>query len=120
MMCTLFTFIAVKVVLAQLEGSGRGNLAAYDAAAYKDLTDLIDKYPLKNGDEWLDRLIQVNQPLAVRIMEVRAAYAEEDFEWENCQRVANKSIKDGNVKLMRKFAEASLAASLGTPQPTEE
>ena len=41
---------------------------------------------------------------AIRIMEVRAAYCQTDFEWEQFQRVANQEIQDSNVRLMRKHA----------------
>lgn len=48
---------------------------------------------------------------ALRIMEVREAYAAEDFEWDMCQKVALKDLKEGNIKLMRDAAVASLTAA---------
>ena len=38
-------------------------------------------------------------------MEVREAYAKEDFEWDHFQRLSSEIIKAGNVKLMRQHAE---------------
>eukprot|EP00976_Prorocentrum_cordatum_P078731 1183246-Prorocentrum_minimum.AAC.3 len=35
--------------------------------------------------------------------QVRQAYAEEDFEWDNCQRLAIKDIKEANFRLQREF-----------------
>ena len=42
---SLFTFAAAKIVLAQLEGSGRGGLAAYDKAAYDALSAALVGWP---------------------------------------------------------------------------
>jgi hypothetical protein len=49
---------------------------------------------------------------ALRLMEVRVAYATEDFEWDNLQRLSTKDLVDGNVRIMRRLAAASLAAAL--------
>jgi len=42
---SLFTFAAAKIVLAQLEGSGRGGLAAYDKGAYDALSAALLGWP---------------------------------------------------------------------------
>ena len=42
-------------------------------------------------------------------MEVRAAYAEVDFEWDNLQRVCAADLRAANVGLMRRHAEARFA-----------
>lgn len=47
-------------MLAQLEGSGRGALGAYDSAAYTDLYDMLHNEPMSDGDVWLLRLMQRN------------------------------------------------------------
>eukprot|EP00798_Chlamydomonas_sp_ICE-L_P020842 gene20842-27674_t len=70
-----FTFVAVKIILAQLSGS------------------------------------------ALRVMEVRAAYCNEDFEFDQLERLSKKGIKDSNIELMRNSATASLSASLDTAPP---
>lgn len=114
---TLFTFIAARVVLAQLQGSGRGELAAYDQQAYRDLSQHLQQVPLKDGDEWVAQLMRQNSALALRVMEVRAAYASEDFEWDNLQKLAVRDTKAANTRLMRQSAAASLAASFTTDQP---
>jgi len=49
---------------------------------------------------------------ALRIMDVRDAYAREDFEWDQLQRLAVQGTKEANVRLMRSSATASLKASL--------
>jgi len=45
-------------------------------------------------------------------MEVREAYAAEDFEWEQLKRLATRGISDGNLRLMRQRATASLRAEV--------
>ncbi|KAK9805283.1 hypothetical protein WJX72_010898 [[Myrmecia] bisecta] len=111
---TLFTFIAVKIVLAQLEGSGRGSLASYNATDYQDLTTFLEEVPLRDGDAWLTLLLRRNEMLALRIMEVRAAYSVEDFEWESCKKLAVNDIKNANVKMMRQYATDAFKRAVGT------
>lgn len=54
---------ALQVVLAQLEGSGRGALAAYNEKAYTDLNTQLQEVPIKDGDEWLGLLMRRNSAL---------------------------------------------------------
>jgi hypothetical protein len=37
----------------------------------------------------------------MRVLEVRAAYVSEEFEWDNCRRLAVDHMKDANVTIMR-------------------
>ena len=46
---------------------------------------------------------------AMRIMDVRAAYCVEDFEWEMCRKIARQDMKDANVNLMRQYADIAFA-----------
>ncbi len=46
-------------------------------------------------------------------MEVREAYCSEDFEWEQCRRVATEGIKDSNVRLLRQYATERFSSGLG-------
>ncbi|KAK9909294.1 hypothetical protein WJX75_000097 [Coccomyxa subellipsoidea] len=82
---TLFTFCAAKIVMAQLEGSGRGGLGSYNADAYQDLSTFLQEQPMRDGDAWLELLLKKNEMLALRVLEVRKAYCEEDFEWDMCR-----------------------------------
>ncbi len=52
-----------RIILAQLEGSGRGALGSYNKAAYEDLQQFIQDHPLKDGDEWLQLLLRRNSML---------------------------------------------------------
>jgi hypothetical protein len=158
---TLFTFAAAKIILAQLEGSGRGGLAAYDKKGYDDLSAALARFnepaappgraescggeeeedeeeeeeeeearrsrtsretstcspsssssssaapPKKSafgggkGDLWLAELSRKNPALALRVMEVRAAYAAEDFEWDQCRRLATEGLAEANLDILK-------------------
>lgn len=65
---------------------------------------------LKQGLEQCARLVHAG----VRVMEVRAAYAELDFEWDHCKRLATEGVKEANVRLMREFAAERFASSLAS------
>lgn len=75
---SLFTFAAAKIVLAQLEGSGRGGLRAYDGEAYAALSSALEAWSspapappgpgLTRADAWLAALARVHLPAALRVM----------------------------------------------------
>ena len=52
-----------RIVLAQLEGSGRGALASMNPRSYEDLVGLIQEHPMTDGDAWLKLLIVKNEML---------------------------------------------------------
>ncbi len=52
-----------RIVLAQLEGSGRGSLASYNAEAYDALTTMLQDEPMRDGDAWLEKLLTRNEML---------------------------------------------------------
>eukprot|EP00879_Flechtneria_rotunda_P031595 GHRR01034532.1.p1 GENE.GHRR01034532.1~~GHRR01034532.1.p1 ORF type:complete len:222 (+),score=58.06 GHRR01034532.1:131-796(+) len=107
----LFTFIAAKIVLAQLEGSGRGSLASYNYEQYNILYKQLQDSPLTDAHSWLNQLMQKDRALALRLMVVRDAYCKEDFEWDQLQHLSHNAIKDSNIQLMRQAATASLIAT---------
>ena len=59
----MFFYTLCRIVLAQLEGSGRGALGSYNAQAYTDLSSFVQENPLKDGDEWLGLLMKRNEML---------------------------------------------------------
>lgn len=102
--------------MAQLEGSGRGGLAAYDKKGYDDLAAALATFNDEpsggggsggsgsgggKGDLWLEKLSKKNPSLALRLMEVRAAYAAENFEWENCRRLATEGLAAANLDILK-------------------
>lgn len=54
-------------------------------------------------------------PAAVRVMEVRAAYAADDFEWDQCARLVGEATQAANVAIMRRHASARFERSLREP-----
>ncbi|KAL0031954.1 hypothetical protein WJX79_008348 [Trebouxia sp. C0005] len=106
---TMFTFVACKVVLSQLAGRGRGEIGAYNTEHYSLLMTMLEEKPMKDGDEWLSTMMRKDKMLAMRIMDVRAAYCVEDFEWEMCRKIARQDMKDANVNLMRQYADIAFA-----------
>ena len=52
-----------RIVMAQLEGSGRGGLGSYNTGAYQDLTEFLHAYPMRDGDAWLELLLKKNEML---------------------------------------------------------
>lgn len=79
----LFTFCAAKIILAQLEGSGRGSLGSFNANQYQLLTDHLANMSTSDPEAWLRSLLAKDPALALRVMEVRRAYCStsEGFEW---------------------------------------
>lgn len=119
MLRTLFTFVAAKVILDQLEGSGRGSLASYNTESYEELHQFLVDVPMKDGDAWLTALMQQNSMLAVRVMEVRDAYCESDFEWDTLKWMATREMKGANTKLMQNHAENAFVRMMA-PDPEGE
>ncbi|KAK9821415.1 hypothetical protein WJX81_001169 [Elliptochloris bilobata] len=115
---TLFTFCAVKIIMSQLSGSGRGGLGAYNSQQYDALEAFLEEEPLRDGDAWLKGLLKRNEMLALRIMEVRQAYACESFEWDQLRRLVERGGQDANVKLLRGQAEEAFLRQ-GAPGPVE-
>ena len=48
---------------AQMSGSGRGNLGAYNSEGYARLRRLLEEVPFRDGDAWLETLMQEDPAL---------------------------------------------------------
>ncbi|WOH09234.1 hypothetical protein DCAR_0728690 [Daucus carota subsp. sativus] len=97
-MHNFFTYIAVRIVGAQLE--------SYNTEAHKDLMEFLDKNSLNDGDKFCAALMRESprhKGLAMRILEVRSAYCKNDFEWDNLQRLASQMADESDTKLMRDY-----------------
>ncbi|XP_030552986.1 chaperonin-like RBCX protein 1, chloroplastic [Rhodamnia argentea] len=93
-----FTYIAVRIVSAQLE--------SYNREAYNELAEFLSRHSLNDGDKFCAELMRESsrhQALALRILEVRSAYCKQDFEWDNLKRVASKMMDEANTRLMREY-----------------
>lgn len=113
LLVALFTHLAARIVLAQLSGSGRGALGAYSASSYATLEGLLREVKVDpaDPDAWLGELMRRDQALAVRVMEVRRAYASSQFEFGSLERLSKKMVGRGNLSVMRDQAARSLRAT---------
>ncbi|XP_019171743.1 PREDICTED: chaperonin-like RBCX protein 1, chloroplastic isoform X1 [Ipomoea nil] len=93
-----FNFIAVKIVVAQLQ--------RYNREAYQELMEFLERNSLNDGDKFCEKLMRESprhKKLALRIMEVRSAYCKDDFEWEHLQSLSSKMMNEYNTRLMRDY-----------------
>ncbi|KAL6596228.1 hypothetical protein ACP70R_047592 [Stipagrostis hirtigluma subsp. patula] len=93
-----FNYIAVRIVLAQLE--------SYNREAYVELKEFVSRTPLNDAEIFCKKLIRESprhKGLAMRILEVRSAYAKTDFEWDNLKKLSFKMVDEANTKLMRDY-----------------
>ncbi|XP_006659412.1 chaperonin-like RBCX protein 1, chloroplastic [Oryza brachyantha] len=93
-----FNYIAVRVVLTQLE--------SYNREAYGELMEFVNRNSLNDADTFCKKLIRESprhKQLAMRILEVRSAYVKNDFEWDNLKRLSFKMVDEANTRLMRDY-----------------
>lgn len=126
MMNAMLTYVSTWIVIAQLENVAPRRSVASDEDAGPDgegeakrvvdqhafLLDYLEANPCRDGDAWIAGLVRENPTLAERIMAVRTAYAEVDFEWHNVKRLTLEGVRAGNERAMREwFASAVGVAS---------
>ena len=109
---TLFTMVAVRIVLAQEEGydnEGGGGTPTSIA-----LGKFLEENPLRDGNEWLQKMLECEQTelrlIALRLIEVRRAYAESQFDFNEVRNTARLEIEKDNDKLMVDYMKQSLCA----------
>uniref|UniRef100_A0ACD5ZPW1 Uncharacterized protein n=1 Tax=Avena sativa TaxID=4498 RepID=A0ACD5ZPW1_AVESA len=93
-----FNYVAVKIVLAQLE--------SYNREAYAELKEFASRNSVNDADSFCKNLIRESprhKALAMRILEVRSAYMKNDFEWDNLKKLSFKMVDEANTKLMRDY-----------------
>jgi len=72
---------------------------------------LVLSHPLPHGPNRPPTQPTAFIATALRVIEVRDAYARDGFEWDQLQRLVIRDTKTANLKLMRRVAEASLRAA---------
>ncbi|KAL5668153.1 hypothetical protein ACJX0J_020374, partial [Zea mays] len=80
-----FNYIAVSIVLAQLE--------SYNREAYLELKEFISRTSLNDAEIFCEKLMRESprlKGLALRILEVRSAYVKNEFEWDNLKELSFK------------------------------
>jgi hypothetical protein len=139
MMESMFTYIACWIVIDQTEnaapkintadGTDGANQDAQDVDSdsatrevrrvvnvHEFLLNFLEANPVKDADAFMRLLSKASPEIAMRVMEVRAAYAEDDFEWQNSRRLALENMRKVNGDVMREHATAALAASMVTSE----
>ena len=125
LMNAMITYVSAWIVLAQLENvAPRSSLEGEDGGfdgerettrvvdSHEFLLDYLEVNPVKDGEEWLTTLTSVNPTLGERIMAVRLAYAELDFEWANVKKVCVQDITAGNERAMRAWLKSAVPQSV--------
>lgn len=112
----LFTMVAVRVVMAQEQGYDNEGGAMTET--YRGLQDYLEKNPLRDGNKWLEQLMRhedSNMRLtALRLLEVRKAYASGQFDFKNMHELAVEELKSENDKLMADYVTDSMNISMGS------
>ena len=124
LMNAMLTYVSAWIVISQLENvAPRRSVAGEDAGedgegearrvttSHEFLLDYLEANPVRDGEQWLIALTRVNPTLAERIMAVRRAYAEEDFEWHNVAKLTSESIAAGNERAMREWLKSAVPQS---------
>jgi hypothetical protein len=109
---TLFTMVAVRIVLAQEEGYD--NECGGGTPTSIALGKFLEENPLRDGNEWLQKMLECEQTelrlIALRLIEVRRAYAESQFDFNEVRNTARLEIEKDNDKLMVDYMKQSLSA----------
>jgi hypothetical protein len=67
---------------------------------------------------WLAKLMKHDQPrmrmVAVRVIEVRKVYSEQEFDWERAKSLAMSSMKDDTLTFQRHLLEANVSFDDGS------
>ena len=125
MLNAMITYVSAWIVIGQLENvAPRRSLAGEDAnernesndeaqrvtTSHDFLLDYLESNPVRYGDSWLTELTKVNPTLGERIGTVRVAYASDDFEWKNVEKLCVKSMVVGNETAMREWIKGATTA----------
>jgi len=109
---TLFTMVAVRIVMAQEEGYDNGGGGGTPTSIA--LGKFLEENPLRDGNEWLQKMLECEQTelrlIALRLIEVRRAYAESQFDFNEVRNTARLEIEKDNDKLMVDYMKHSLSA----------
>mmetsp|Transcript_32646 Transcript_32646/g.92584 ORF Transcript_32646/g.92584 Transcript_32646/m.92584 type:complete len:214 (+) Transcript_32646:467-1108(+) len=107
---TLFTYVAVRVVMEQMSGS------RHRSPMYNRLRDYInDEEPIRDGSQWLGRLMRHTDNemrlLALRIMETREIYMDNNFDWDDLREVTEINLKKDNADLKKQWIVECMSAT---------
>merc|ERR1719356_1017317 len=114
---TLFTQAAIRVVMMQEETYHNEAVDPRSMPVTRALTKAIEERPVDNGDAWLAAMMVHEDAevrfAAIRVLETRAVYAKEGFDWEQLVREGTESVELANQRLMRDFFERKMGGAAG-------
>ncbi|XP_041993375.1 chaperonin-like RBCX protein 1, chloroplastic isoform X2 [Salvia splendens] len=95
-----FTYVAVRIVIAQLE--------SYNEEAYADMMKFMKNHSVDDGDKFCaDLMRESSNHKALRTFYPSLinyfADIRGDFEWDNLHRLSQKMVEDRNTKVMRDY-----------------
>lgn len=110
----LHTFVAARVCMAQADG--QGNECSEDVNVSKITSaflETLERHPMRDsGSDFIEKLLESadaeTRLAAVRLIEVRRAWAEDDFDWEEMKRLALEHIETQRLDMLREHARRSL------------
>ena len=77
--------------------------------------DFLSANPLRDGNEWLAKLMREPdndlRVTALRIIETRRVFAESEFNWEICERVAREETAEDTLQMTKDFLSRGLEGS---------
>ena len=127
----MFTYVAAHIVAAQLMnlspristpdgtsslGSDGESEARRVGDSYDFLMEFLAQNPVRSGDDWLRALARAAPALAARVAEVRAQYAERDFEWDVTRRLVRDETSAANLTIMREWAAGAVVGRLSSDE----
>ncbi|TVU05811.1 hypothetical protein EJB05_48995 [Eragrostis curvula] len=94
-----FNYLAVRIVLAQLE--------SYNREAYFELKEFVNRTSLDDAETFCKKLIRESPRHKgldeLMELQVRSAYVKSDFEWDNLKKLSFEMVDEANTKLMRDY-----------------
>ena len=117
----LFTYVAIRVVQAHLEGAGNDGgfapqVTGYDGKVqcpdYNDLRNAMEGIELGDGDSWIREFAKVNPAVTLRILEARKAYCEE-VDYDMLESFVDDDIVKANTELMTEIMNRSFEKGEG-------
>lgn len=101
---TLFTMVALKIVMAQWVGS------RHRSPMYNKMVAYVEENPV-NGTTFLSEMMRHEELdfrlAAVRIVEVRQAYAKSAFDWEDMRIVALAGVEKDSREMLNSYMSMS-------------
>jgi hypothetical protein len=109
-MVNLFTFVACRSIMNEIEGYDNEGGSAHGHPVWRGLQQALASRSMDG--KFVDSLLNDEDPemrqAALRVMDVRAAFAEEVFNWDAVKDHALEIMKEDNADVLRKHLERTV------------